>query len=329
MTSVGSELVSRLDGLLFFPVTPFHRLDDGRAAGVDLDAFASHVASRVDLRDTPIGGPAAVFAACGTGEFWTLRLDEYTDVVRTAVATAAGRVPVIAGVGYGVEIAKGYAAAAEAAGADGLLVLPPYLVNGTQAGLRDHYTAVAAATSLDIIIYQRDNAIFTPESAAELAGVPNIVGFKEGKGDVDLMQRIVSAVRQRHGYDALHFLNGLPTAELSQLAYAGVGVTNYSSAAFCFAPDIAMAFYSAYRNHDAVLTAELIDRFYKPLVELRNQGVGYAVSLVKAGVRLDGLDVGPVRPPLSEARPDHVEQLAGLIADGRRVLVEHGVVVAA
>ena len=320
------SLVERLDGLLYFPVTPFVRGAGDRAGHVDLAAYTEHLRSRLaflDASERP--GPAAVFACCGTGEFFSLGLDEYAECVRAAVAAAAGRVPVVAGVGYGAALAASFAAAAEESGADGLLVMPPYLVAGGAAGLRDHYTAVAESTDLELIIYQRDNATFTPEVVADLAEVPNIVGFKDGKGDLDLMQRIVSAVRERHGDGKLLYLNGLPTAEMSQLAYRGVGVPGYSSAVFCFAPDIALAFYHAARGGEAALVTALLDRFYRPLVELRNQGAGYAVALVKAGVRLAGLDAGPVRPPLSEAAPEHVERLAELVAEGRRVLVEHGI----
>ncbi|MFL6115693.1 MAG: 5-dehydro-4-deoxyglucarate dehydratase [Catenulispora sp.] len=320
------SLVERLDGLLYFPVTPFVRGAGDRAGNVDLAAYTEHLRSRLAFLDAPERpGPAAVFACCGTGEFFSLGLDEYAECVRVAAEVAGGRVPVVAGVGYGAALAASFAGAARESGADGLLVMPPYLAVGGAAGLRDHYTAVAEATDLELIIYQRDNAIFTPEVVADLAGIPNIVGFKDGKGDLDLMQRIVSAVRDRHGEGKLLYLNGLPTAEMSQLAYRGVGVPGYSSAVFCFAPDIALAFYHAYRDGDTALVTTLLDRFYRPLVELRNQGSGYAVALVKAGVRLAGLDAGPVRPPLSEAAPAHVERLAALVTEGRRVLVEHGI----
>jgi 5-dehydro-4-deoxyglucarate dehydratase len=320
-----STLTDRLDGLLFFPVTPFSA-DQRR---VDLDAFAAHLESRLALLDPRRPGLSAVFAACGTGEFATLGLSEYSEVLRTAVRVTAGRVPVFGGVGYGSELAASFTKEAEAAGVDGLLVLPPYLLSGSQQGLADHYRTIAASTDLDLIIYQRDNVTFAPETVAELAEVPNIIGFKDGKGDLDLMQRVVSAVRLRHGADGFLFLNGLPTAEMTQLAYRGIGVPLYSSAVFCFAPDIALAFYHALREGDAALAEALVDRFYKPLVELRNLGAGYAVSLVKNGVRLDGIDAGPVRAPLTEPTPEHLAQLEQVIAAGREVLAEHKVGAAA
>ncbi|WP_194926767.1 5-dehydro-4-deoxyglucarate dehydratase [Catenulispora pinisilvae] len=324
------SLVDRLDGLLYFPVTPFARTAASRPGRVDLDVYREHLRSRLaflDAADRP--GPAAVFACCGTGEFHSLDVQEYAECVRAAAEVAAGRVPVVAGIGYGAGLAATFAGAAKEAGADGLLVMPPYLVAGSAAGLREHYTTVAENTDLELIIYQRDNVTFSPDVVADLAEIPNIVGFKDGKGDLDLMQRIVSAVRDRHGEGKLHYFNGLPTAEMSQLAYAGVGVPNYSSAVFCFVPDIALAFYHAYRQGQTGVVNDLLDRFFRPLVELRAKAPGYAVALVKAGVRLDGLDAGPVRPPLTDAAPEHVERLAELIREGRRVLTEHGIGTAA
>ncbi|MEV5970660.1 5-dehydro-4-deoxyglucarate dehydratase [Streptomyces sp. NPDC051921] len=300
-------LADRLDGLLFFPVTAF-----GPDGDLDLGVFRAHVRAGIDA------GAGAVFACCGTGEFHALTPEEFRDCVAAAVAESAGRVPVLAGAGYGTALAVRYAKLAEEAGADGLLAMPPYLVVADQAGLLRHYTELAAATSLDVVVYQRDNAVLTPETAVALARTPGVIGLKDGLGDLDLMQRIVSAVRSA-GLDLLYF-NGLPTAELTGLAYRGIGVTLYSSAVFCFAPDIALAFHRALATGDDPTAHRLIDAFYRPLVELRSRGRGYAVSLVKAAVRMNGLDVGEVRPPLSEPLPEHLEELAAIVERGRAAL---------
>lgn len=305
-------LAERLDGLLFFPVTAF-----GPDGGLDLDAFRAHVRAGVEA------GAGAVFACCGTGEFHALTPEEFGVCVAAAVEETAGRVPVVAGAGYGTALALRYARIAEEAGADGLLAMPPYLVLADQAGLLRHYTALAAGTGLELIVYQRENAVFTPETVVALAQVPNIVGLKDGIGDLDLMQRVISAVRtELPGSDFLYF-NGLPTAELTGLAYRGLGVRLYSSAVFAFSPEIALAFHRALSTGDDATVARLLDGFYRPLVELRNRGRGYAVSLVKAGVRLRGLDVGGVRPPLSEPSPAHVRELAELVEHGLSLLGDH------
>lgn len=311
MTS--APLAARLrvpSGPLFFPVTAF-----GPDGSLDLDVFRAHVRRGVEA------GAAAVFAACGTGEFHALTPEEFEACVRAAVEETAGRAPVVAGAGYGTALAVRYARLAEAAGADGLLALPPYLVVAAQEGLLRHYRSVAAATSLPVVVYQRDNAVFTPRTVVELARTEGIVGLKDGLGDLDLMQRIISAVRTEVPGDFLYF-NGLPTAEQTQLAYRALGVTLYSSAVFCFAPEIALAFHRALAAGDDGTVHRLLDGFYRPFVELRAQGRGYAVSLVKAAVRLRGFDVGEVRPPLHEPGEDHVKQLAMVMERGYALLEE-------
>ncbi|MER6122674.1 5-dehydro-4-deoxyglucarate dehydratase [Streptomyces sp. NPDC001795] len=311
MTS--APLAARLgipSGPLFFPVTAY-----GPDGSLALDVYRAHVRKGVEA------GAAAVFACCGTGEFHALTPEEYEACVGAAVEAADGRVPVVAGAGYGTALAVRFARLAEGAGADGLLAMPPYLVVAGQAGLLRHYRELAAATSLPTIVYQRDNAVFTPRTVVELARTDGVIGFKDGFGDLDLMQRIVSAVRSEAPGDFLYF-NGLPTAEQTQLAYRGIGITLYSSAVFCFVPEIALAFHKALGSGDDTTVHRLLDGFYRPFVELRAQGRGYAVSLVKAGVRLRGLDVGEVRPPLHESAEEHVKQLAGLIDRGYELLQE-------
>jgi len=306
-----ADLTARLgipSGPLFFPVTAY-----GPDGAVDLDTYRAHVRQGVEA------GAAAVFACCGTGEFHALTPEEFEACVRAAVEATEGRVPVVAGAGYGTALAVRYARLAETAGADGLLALPPYLVIAGQQGLLRHYREIAAATALPVVVYQRDNAVFTPETVVELARTQGIVGLKDGLGDLDLMQRIVSAVRSEVPGDFLYF-NGLPTAEQTQLAYRAIGVPLYSSAVFCFVPEIALAFHEALRTGDESTANRLLDGFYRPFVELRAQGRGYAVSLVKAATRLRGLDVGEVRSPLHEPTEDHVKQLAELIDRGYALL---------
>jgi 5-dehydro-4-deoxyglucarate dehydratase len=289
---------------LFFPVTAY-----GPDGSVDLEVYGAHVRRGVE------NGAAAVFACCGTGEFHALTPEEFEACVRAAVEATGGRVPVVAGAGYGTALAVRYARLAEAAGADGLLAMPPYLVVAGQEGLLRHYREVAAATALPVIVYQRDNAVFTPESVVALARTDGIIGFKDGLGDLDLMQRIVSAVRTEAPGDFLYF-NGLPTAEQTQLAYRAIGVPLYSSAVFAMAPAIADAFYRAYVSGDDTSCADLLAGFYAPFVEIRDRAPGYAVSLIKAGVALSGLQVGSVRAPLADPAPSDVADLKRLLELG-------------
>lgn len=295
-----------LHGVLFFPVTPFAA--DGEVNAV---ALAEHIERGV------AAGAGGVFVACGTGEFHALECGEYELAVRTAVEVTRGRVPVFAGCGGALAQARQFAAAARRAGADGLLLLPPYLVTCPPEGIADYVEQVASSTPLSVIVYQRNNAVFTPQTAVRVARLPNVVGFKDGLGNLDAMQRIVLAVRAAIGAKPFQFFNGLPTAEMTQQAYRAIGVSLYSSAVFCFAPEIANAFYRAVENGDRARAEALLANFYVPLVELRDKVPGYAVSLVKAATRLSGIDTGTVRAPLVEAKPEHVAELERIVAAGR------------
>ncbi|MEV5553372.1 5-dehydro-4-deoxyglucarate dehydratase [Nonomuraea wenchangensis] len=282
-----------LSGVLFFPVTPFDA--EGRLAEAVL---AEHIGRGLEH------GPGGVFAACGTGEFSALSEAEHERVIRVAADVVRGRAPLFAGAGGPLGAALSQARAAREAGADGLLLMPPYLAQGPGHGFRAYVEAVAA--ELPVIVYQRGSVVLEPEAVVELAGVPGVIGLKDGLGDIDRMQRTVLAVRETHP-DFL-FFNGLPTAELTMPAYRGIGVELYSSAVFAFAPEIA----KAYLNGDERLLTE----FYAPLVRLRGKVPGYAVALVKAGVRLRGLDAGPVRPPLVDVTEEHLAELEALIKTG-------------
>jgi 5-dehydro-4-deoxyglucarate dehydratase len=302
-----------LDGVLFFPVTPFNESGE-----VDLAKLAEHVGRGVEA------GPGGVFIACGTGEFHALEAGEFGEIVRTAVVASAGRVPVYAGTGGSVAQAKIFARLAADAGADGLLLLPPYLVTVPQEGLIAYTREVAAATDLPVIVYNRANARYNEASAIEVANIPNVVGFKDGTGDLDQVARIVRAVT-----DALaptgkpfQFFNGLPTAEVSQQAYRAIGVTLYSSASFAFAPELALAFYNALERDDETQIAALLREFFHPLVRLRDTVPGYAVSLIKAGVAMEGIDAGPVRAPLTMPSPQDAAELSRIIAAGRAVIAD-------
>jgi len=302
------DLQAALVPPLSFPLTPF--TEDDR---VDVEVLAAHVEQQV------AAGPAALFVACGTGEFTALGREEYRQVVATAVKTVAGRIPVFAGVGGGPATAREYLADATE---DGVLLLPPYLVTSTPEGILGHIRYVVRDSALPVIIYQRANARLSPATALALLDLPEVVGLKDGLGDVEQMQRIVATVRTSgHPRAAgFAFLNGLPTAELSARAYRAIGVGSYSSAVHCFAPDLAHAFARALDAGDDALVDALLAAFLLPLAELRDKVPGYAVALVKAAARLEGLPVGPVRPPLVEASPEHVQELARIIAAGRAVL---------
>jgi len=299
------------DGVLFFPVTPFDE-----AGQVELGLLREHVSSRLEH------SPGGVFPACGTGEFHALTGDEISAVVSATVEVVGGRVPVISGTGGPLGQAIELARRAEAAGADALLVLPPYLVGGPVEGLISYVEQVAAASSLPVIVYHRGTARFTPAAMRRLAPNPKVIGFKDGIGDVGLAQEIVLAVGES-GRSDFQFFNGLLTAELTQGAYRGLGIPLYSSAAFAMIPELATAHYRAYVSGDEQTRLRLLREFYVPLVRLRDQVPGFGVSLIKAGIRQRGLPVGSVRAPLVDPNPAQLAELERILAVGDSLAAEY------
>ncbi|TXI02161.1 MAG: 5-dehydro-4-deoxyglucarate dehydratase [Rhizobium sp.] len=285
-------------GLLSFPVTHFDR-----ELKFDEAKYCDHV-------ETLAGYDAAVlFAAGGTGEFFSLNPAEVPQVVRAA-KTSAGKTPIISGTGYGTSLAIEIARSAERAGADGLLLLPPYLMFAEQAGLVAHVKAVCQSVGIGVIVYNRDNAILSAESLARLAEeCPNLIGYKDGVGDVDKVIEITTTLGDR-----LVYVGGMPTHEVYAQAYFAAGVTTYSSAVFNFVPALAQRFYKALRSHDQTTVNDILKTFFFPLVALRNRRRGYAVSIIKAGLRVVGREPGPVRPPLVDLTSEEMTALEEIVA---------------
>jgi 5-dehydro-4-deoxyglucarate dehydratase len=292
------ELQASLHGLLGFPLTPMK--SDG---SIDYDVFESQVELLLHH------GARAVFPAGGTGEFFSLGIEEHEALIKRCVDVVAKRVPVLAGVGYGIGLASQFVQSAERAGADGVLVLPPYLITPDQGGLEAHYIAIADCTRLGVIIYQRDNAIFEPDTVARLAGRPNVVGLKDGLGQVERIQLIQDRVEDAR----FLFMNGMPTAELYAPMYSALGITTYSSAILNFLPEIATQFYDAVTTQDSTSVGDLLHTILFPLAGIRNRRPGYAVAMVKAGARLRGLPVGSVRPPLVDLTLSDRQDLEALL----------------
>ena len=284
-----------------FPLTPFSA--DGSA--IRPEAFRSHVRRQIDA------GAAALFACCGTGEFFSLTEDEYLALVSIAVEEASGAVPVISGTGYGWANAARFAQRATEAGADALLVMPHYLVRAPQAGLVDHIRRLAEHTELPLVVYQREQVSYSTASLVELGGVPNVIGLKDGHSDLDQLQRFRLVMPE-----SFLMFNGAQTAELQARQYASIGIPAYSSAVHCFAPEIASNFFLALRDNDVERIELLLREFYVPFVELRERQAGYAVALVKAGARLRGEYMGPVRAPLTDPNDSDLADLKALLRSG-------------
>jgi 5-dehydro-4-deoxyglucarate dehydratase len=287
------------EGLLSFPVTDFDAQGEFRA-----DTYAGRLEWLAPY------GASALFVAGGTGEFFSLTHDDYSQVVRTASAVCKGKVPIIAGAGGPTRVAIAYAQEARRHGANGVLLMPHYLTEASLEGIAIHAEEVCKSVpDMGVIIYNRANSKLNADTLERLADrCPNLIGFKDGVGEIENMV----SIRRRLG-DRFSYLGGLPTAEVYAAAYKALGVPVYSSAVFNFIPKTAMQFYRAIAAHDHATTNKLLDEFFLPYLAIRNRRAGYAVSIVKAGAKLVGRDAGPVRAPLTDLTEEELGMLDTLI----------------
>ena len=286
-------------GLLSFPVTHF-KAD----LAFDKQAYQDHISWLAQYK------AAALFAAGGTGEFFSLTPSEVPEVT-AAAKEVAGDTAIISGCGFGTKLAIEIAQSVVQKKADGLLLLPHYLTNAPQEGIFQHIKAICHSIPLGVILYNRANSIASAETIERLCDVcPNLIGFKDGTGELSLVRDITS----RCG-DRLAYIGGMPTHETYAEAYDAMGVTTYSSAVFNFVPEMAQTFYQAVQGRDKAVINQLLQDFFYPLLKIRDKSPGYAVSIIKAGLTAVGRRGGPVRPPLSNLSEDEIQEIKALIQE--------------
>ncbi|EUB96674.1 5-dehydro-4-deoxyglucarate dehydratase [Rhizobium sp. CF080] len=289
-------------GLLSFPVTHFDK--EGQ---FQPESYRRHV-EWLSGFDAPV-----LFAAGGTGEFFSLSPNEVPGIV-SAAKEAAGKTAIVSGCGFGTHVGVEMARAVEKAGADGILLLPHYMIDAPQEGLYQHVKRICQSVGIGVMVYNRDNSILAVDTLKRLCDeCPNLIGFKDGSGDIGLVRQITATMGDR-----LMYLGGMPTAELFAEAYLGAGFTTYSSAVFNFVPGLAVDFYKSLRAGNRARCEEILKDFFYPFMAIRNRRKGYAVSAIKAGVRLQGFDAGKVRPPLDDLTAEEEDMLLKLIGPWKR-----------
>jgi 5-dehydro-4-deoxyglucarate dehydratase len=285
-------------GILGFPTSPF---DDNGV--IDEQALAKNIEFLLDE------GLTSIFIACGSGEFHAINRGEYQKMVECAISVVNGKVPVYTGVGGNITTALELVKLSEDLGADGYLILPPYLIEGEQEGLYNYYKTIVESSELNAILYQRDNAILTLETLQKLLVYPQIVGLKDGHGDMELNLELTQTIGDR-----LEWLNGMPFAEITMPAYASIGFNSYSSAISNYLPHLSRQFYDALLNGDKEKAQAIYVDVFLPVNKIRKAKKGYAVSLIKAGMEIRNFPVqNTVRPPCIPVEKEHYQQLESII----------------
>jgi 5-dehydro-4-deoxyglucarate dehydratase len=297
-----NTLRNKLSGVIAFPVTPFKE-------DLSLDLPGLHE-NLTKLLEHPIAG---LVAAGGTGELYSLTPAEYTRLIELTALAIEDRVPVIAGVGFGQRLAVEMAQAAEKAGADGILAFPPYYPQAEDEGLFEYYRAIGAATRLGMLIYSRDWANFSPSMVERLTGIPTLIGWKDGHGDIRRLQMIMNHVGNR-----LHWIGGAGDDMVA--AYFSIGVTTFTSSIATVAPLLSLKLWELADTGDSEALTDLLNRCVIPLYALRARRKGYEVSAMKAMMDMIGLNGGPVRPPLVNVKPDEEDELRTILGSWEKFL---------
>jgi 5-dehydro-4-deoxyglucarate dehydratase len=297
------ELRTKLRGVIAFPVTPFNSNLSLDTAGLrdNIQRLVRH----------PL---AAIVAAGGTGEMYSLTPCEHATVVRTIVEEVGGRIPVISGTGFNGSIAIELAQQSAGAGVDGILALPPYYPNADEEGLADYYAVIGAATPLGLFIYSRDWVNPGPAWVERVAArIATLIGWKDGQGDVGRYQQIMNRVGDR-----LCWIGGAGDAWVP--AYYGIGIRTYTSSIATVAPKLSLQLHEAASTGNSAVLTQLMEEYVTPLFALRAGRKGYEVSVMKEMMNQIGLAAGPVRPPLPHLTAEEITKIKHMLEKWKPVL---------
>ena len=297
------ELRTKLQGVIAFPVTPFNT-----DLSLDIRGLRRNLQS---LLQHPI---AAIVAAGGTGEMYSLTPAEHLAVTRATVEEVAGRIPVISSTGFNHPISIQLAQQSARLGVDAILALPPYYPNADDDGLAEYYAAIGTATPLPLLVYSRDWVNPSPAWVEKLARkVATLFAWKEGQGDIRRYQQVVHRVGDR-----LHWIGG--AGDDCVPGYYSMGIRCYTSSIATIAPKLSLQLHEAASASDSVELEQLMKRYVLPLYALRARRKGYEVTVMKEIMNRIGLAAGPVRPPLASLRAEELAEIDVMITNWSEVL---------
>ena len=280
------------NGVIAFPITPFD--DDLKLDLAGLRKNLEHMLN-YDFR--------AIVAAGGTGEMYSLSLEEYQQVVETTVEVVGDKSTIIAGTGFGYAQAVEMSRIATKAGVDGVLALPPYYTNAPKEGLYSYYEAIAGETDLGMLVYSRDWVKMNADDAEILAErIPNLAAWKDGQGDTRAYQHIINRLGDR-----FHWIGGI--GDDCVPAYYSIGIRTYTSSIATVSPKISLKLHELAAESKTQELMKYIAKYVSPIYEFRTRTKGYEVTAMKALMNLTGQVGGKSRPPLAEVKESEIPLL--------------------
>ncbi len=280
-----------VEGAITAMVTPFTESGE-----LDVEGLKRNVGFQID------SGISGLVPLGTTGESPTVSDEERETVIKTVVAAAAGRVPVIVGTGtnsteHSIELSK----QAEELGADAVLVVSPYYNKPTQEGLYRHFKAIAESISIPVVVYNiqgRTGVNIETATLQRMAGVSNIIAVKEASGNLAQMMDVLEQLPK-----AFSVVSGDDNMTLALMAIGGRGVISVVSnliprkvSDMCAAA--AKGDFAAAKK----LHFEMLPLFKAAFIETNP-------IPIKAAMNMAGLPAGPVRMPLCEMQLANADKL--------------------
>jgi 4-hydroxy-tetrahydrodipicolinate synthase len=259
------------------------------------------------------GGVHGLFALGTNGEFFAMSFEEKVQVAQIVVDEVAGKVPVYLGAG-GVTTREtiALAQAFEKVGADALSVITPWFLPFTQAEMQVHFTRLAAATNLPIVLYNipaRAGTALNPDTVAQLSKIDNIVGIKDSSGSFDNILKYIAATDK-----SFSVLAGTDSLILPGLMSGGQGAI---AATANLLPEVVVSVYNHFQAGDYAKAQEA-QAYLAPIRNLFASGT--LPSVLKESLNMTGIPVGPARRPVApisdKVRADLLQVLQGYAAAG-------------
>jgi len=297
------ELKHKLRGVIAVSVTPFKE-----NYAVDFEGVRKNVEFLVK------NGVEAVSPCGSVGEFSSLTMDEYREIVKVTVDTVDGRMPVIAGASHsGTHECIKKAKTAEEAGADAIMTVPPYYLKPSWEGIFKHYKMLSESIEIPITIYNNpafSKVNITPPKCLEMVdGIEKVVGIKETSGDMSQFYETLRLCK-----DKAQIIMGKESAAFYALA---CGAPGFISSMANFAPQIPKDLYKAFQEGD-LGKARKIQEQIAPFMSfvgglIQKETIPYVMPVVKEAMNLLGLPGGTVRPPIMPLSSDDRERLKKIL----------------
>jgi 5-dehydro-4-deoxyglucarate dehydratase len=295
------ELIQACRGVHNFLTTPFQA--DG---ALDTEGLRNNVAYHADRHPRDM----TIVVSCNLGELFSLDLEEHQAVGRAAVEGAQGKMPVIQGVAGGYQLTLEMARNAEKAGVDALMLFAPPYGSSTARGVYEYMHRVATAVRMGVFVnmwhgYAVAGEDYWAQVIRELARLPNVIGFQDSSGDLQVGHSLGELIPDRFLWIARgegHAVKALPA-----------GARAYTAAVACLAPKACRAFWKNGTAGNLVEMHRILEQRIAPMAAVRSLRPGYSAGGIKVALETLGRAGGPTRPPMGQVLAEDQPRIEAIV----------------